>query len=202
MYDNKYVKANFPENNFKKIVDDFYNENKVKEILISDGWSLENNNWYKNNNKLQVKLTVDATNEKRVEVADIIKTELEAIGIEVDIIKMSKSNYEYALKNNYYELILTGNIVPLEPDYRSYFKNTNNTNNTINELLEQITQIENKEIRKEKIEELKSIYEEEIQFISLYYNSNIILFNSNMKGDFNGNWFNILNNIKTWYSTI
>lgn len=197
IYKNKYKIADFPQNNCEDKSE--FNTTKAKELLIKEGWTYKKDSWYKNGEKLQFKLTVNSNNEKRIEVAKLLKKQLESIGISIEIIKMNEENYKYALKNNYYELLLTGMIVPLEPNFEDYFKFADNKTN---EILEEISKIENKEIKNNKISELKKIYEEEIPFIGLYFNSNILLLNVNLKGDFKANWFNIFYNIENWHITI
>ena len=191
VYNNKYVE------NTAFISSEQYNPIKAKDILISDGWTYKNDGWYKNNKKLVLNLSVNYEQENRVKVAEMIKEEAESIGIKINIIKVDSSNYKYALKNRYYDLILTGIIMPLEPNYSTLFVEPNET---ITLLLKEIKNIDNIDVRKEKIEELKNEYQLNIPFISLYTNSNILLLNSNLKGDFNCNWFSIFGNIENWYA--
>lgn len=51
-------------------------------------------------------------------------------------------------------------------------------------------------------ETYKKIYEkynENPNFMGLYFNPIIILYSPNLKGNFNANWYNIFYNIDTWY---
>lgn len=42
-------------------------------------------------------------------------------------------------------------------------------------------------------------YNENPNFMGLYFNSIIILYSKNLKGNFEGNWYNIFYNVDTWY---
>lgn len=193
VFKKNYCEADFPENKSKSEESSIYNPNKAKEILLSDGWEYRNDSWYKNGKKLYFKIAVNSLDESRKKVVEIIKEQLELIGIKADIVSLNKNNYEYALKNNYYDLIITGNILPIEPNYKKYFKENG-------KLLEEICTIDNKEIKKKKMEELKVIYKEEVPFISLYSSSLALLLNANIKGDFEANWYNLFYDINKWYA--
>jgi len=78
-----------------------------------------------------------------------------------------------------------------------YFRDKN-----IRAEITKIASIENKAILKQDYEKIIDKYYEEKPFISLYFNSYIILHNNSMKGDFSGNWYNIFYNIDTWYKVI
>ena len=42
-------------------------------------------------------------------------------------------------------------------------------------------------------------YNENPNFMGLYFNPIIILYSPNLKGNFNANWYNVFYNIDTWY---
>ena len=73
---------------------------------------------------------------------------------------------------------------------------------SIKETLQEIEKIENKEVLKEEYSKIIDKYYEEIPFISLYFNSYIILHTNKLKGDFSGNWYNMFYNINTWYKIL
>lgn len=58
--------------------------------------------------RLKINLVVQATNENRVKVADIIKKNLEEIGIQVTLTQAKDGTYENYLKNKNYDILLTG----------------------------------------------------------------------------------------------
>ena len=83
---------------------------------------------------------VNSENEERVRVAELIKEQLEKIGIKINIVKVNNNIYNNYLKNKNYDIILTGNIIPLYPDLNSYLgeSNLSNFNNKeVSEILKQ-----------------------------------------------------------------
>ncbi len=111
-------------------------------------------------------------------MADLIKEQLEKVGIKINIIKANNYLFNNYLKNKNYDIILTGNIIPVYPDLNSYFgeKNLSNYNNKeIQEILKEIDNIEDKELLQQNIIEYE-IYKEEMPFISLYNNVNFVIY--------------------------
>lgn len=170
LYNNKYIIADFP---------------------LEYGSYLNSAIEYKNekNDVLTTQLTLGITNEEEMyKIAEIIKKQLEEEGIDVDIIYYY--NFENAINNSYYDLVLDKETVPITPNLDVYFKGKN---------LQDIYQIENREILKQKYEELIKQYSQELPFMGLFFNSYIILHNSSVKGDFSGNWYNPFYGVDTYY---
>lgn len=88
VYNGKYYTADFPldfgiwlynsENSSSG-----YNPDQAKQVLINDGWEYKKGYWQKTENyrtsKLSLTLTVNSDNSQRVQVAEIIKNNLEAV---------------------------------------------------------------------------------------------------------------------------
>lgn len=206
-YNNKYMVSNFPldygcylyQNKEEK---DEYNPTQAKGTLTNAGWNYRNNIWKKGNSKLEFNLVVNSENDKRVLVANLVKEQLEKIGIKINIIKVNNNTYKNYLKNKNYDIILTGNIIPVYPDLNSYFgeNNLSNYNNKeVYDILKQIDSIENKELLQQKYNRIYEIYKEEMPFISLYNNVNFVLYSRELKGDLSGNWYDVFYNIENWY---
>lgn len=206
VYNNKYNISNFPldygsylfnsNNNFE------YDINKAKTILLENEWKYKNGIWQNENKKLEFDLLVNIEEEKRELVAEEIKKQLSEIGITINIVKVEKNRYNSYVKNKNYDMILTGNIISSCPNIETYLgeNNLSNFNNQeVKYILSEIKNIDNEDIKKDKYLRLIQIYNEEIPFISLYYNSLFILSNSNLKGDLTHNWYNIFYNINNWY---
>ena len=66
-----------------------YNPEQAKQVLLDGGWTYANNRWRKEidgvTRTLRLKIAVDKDNQTRVAVADLIKEQLEAIGMEVRV---------------------------------------------------------------------------------------------------------------------
>lgn len=206
IYNNKYSNCNFPIDYGSYLFDkekyEKYDVSKAKNFLIDNGWKYTNKTWRKNGNILSFNLLVDIDNEKRLLAAKEIEKQLEEVGIKINIIQANNNSYKNYVRNNNYDIILTGKKVSLIPDLNSYLgeENLSNYNNEkINDLLRQAEDIEDTSYLKEKYNEIEAIYEEDVPFISLYSNSIFILTNSSLKGNFSCNWYNLYYNIDNWY---
>lgn len=122
------------------------------------------------------------------EIAEKIKEELAEKGINIIIQRY---------KNSYADLILKKQTVPITPSIIEYFEDEE-----IRQEIKEIEKIEDEEIIKQKYGKILDKYYEEIPFISLYFNSYMLLHTDDLKGDFSGNWYNMFYNIDTWYKVI
>ena len=138
-------------------------------------------------NSIKQKTFSLSTSENKKEIAKLIKKILEEKGIRVNIL-----NYNNAKA----DLILKKETVLIMPDIRQYFKDDN-----IKNRLDKIIKIEDKSILKQEYDNIINEYYEQLPFISLYFNSYIILHNKKIKGDFSGNWYNLFYNVDSWYKT-
>lgn len=208
-YENKFHITNYPLSygsylyEYNDIFE--YNPSEAKNKLIENGWAYKNGVWSKKNDKLIINLLVNQNNTKREECAEVIKEQLYKVGIIVNIIKVNNNLYNSYVKNNNYDIILAGNIVSNNPSLITYYGDNNLSNYKnleISNKLNEIKNINNEEKLKEKYKEIQSIYEQELPFMCLYFNSIFVITNTNLKGDFSYNWYNLFYNIDTWYKVI
>lgn len=139
--------------------------------------------WKKNSKTLSLEIT---TNTDRVQVAEVIKQNLEEIGIKVTIRELSNSYYKNNIEKLKYEILLTGNMVSIKPNIQEYLK----------------FKINKKQTEEEKYKEIYDRYKKEPNFIGLYFDSIILLYSKNLRGNFECNWYNVFYNIDTWYKVI
>jgi len=137
-----------------------------------------------NNEKVWLRLAIEV-NEETKKIAEIIKEQLKKENINIIV-----QNYV----NSKADMILKKQTVPITPDISIYFNNEE-----IKAEILKVVNIEDMDVLKEEYEKLIQKYYEEKPFISLYFDSYILLHNDNLKGDFSGNWYNIFYNIDTWY---
>lgn len=196
VFNNKYHIANFSMNNENYL----YSGNTANKYNLKEAERLIEEAGI--NSKITLDLLVNIEKEERKKVANEIKRQLSDIGIEINIKEVSSQNLERHLRNNDYDLILTGNIISTNPNLSTYLGDgnlSNYYNNEVINILEDLNSITQSENLKTKYKEIINIYEEEIPFISLYFNANITLYHNNIKGNMNHNWYNIFNNIDEWY---
>ncbi len=211
IYNNKYYTAEFPLDYSNWIytnqtASSGYNPEQVNTILLENGWNLKNNVWQKtiNNTTIRANLTliVNSTNEQRCLVADNIKEQLSAVGINVTVRKVSNSQYQNYLKNKNYDMILMGTNIGFSPNINTYLgeKNYSNyTNEELKNILLEVYNISDENLLKEKYNRVYEIYRSEIPFISLYFNKNVVCYSSNLMGDISPNCYSIFYNIENWY---
>lgn len=179
-----------------------YNMAETKQILLENGYIYIENKWQKNGKNLEFNLLVNSSNQKRIELAEQIKEQLEQEGIQINIIKANNYTYSNYIKNKNYDIVLTGTIVSNCPNLETYFgeENLSNYNNEeLREIINETKNINDEKVLKDKYFRISQIYKEEIPFISLYSNSLFILSNKNLKGNLSCNWYNLFYNIDGWY---
>lgn len=89
-----------------------YDQNKAKQILRDNGWTYrEGDTWQKKQDyttlRLRINLLVKSTDEARVKIAEIIKKNLEEVGILVNIVSTKDWNYENNLEKKNYDILIT-----------------------------------------------------------------------------------------------
>ena len=145
---------------------------------------------------------VNSQNEFQVQVAEKIKQQLENEGFKINILKVAENVYDNNVKNRNYEIALIGINASFNPNLYIFFGDNNLSNyknESIDELLEEIINTNDENTVKERIREIANIYLEEVPYISLYYNRNLVAYNKNLVAEITPNWYNIFYNIENWY---
>ena len=179
---------------------------KAREILEEAGWSYEYGIWQKeidNTTKtINITLSVQNGNEQRVLVANAIKEQLEAVGIKVEVEKITDTQYQNYLKNHEYEMLLTGIYTSLSPDISSFFYTdnlANYSNEEILKILQELNNISQEELLQEKYKRIIEIYQEEVPYIGLYKSKNTVVYSTGLRGDVTPNNYNIYYHLSQWY---
>ena len=178
------------------------NSEEAKNILIQDGWTLRNNIWMKDGQRLEFSLAVDSTNEIRVHVAEIICEQLNNFGIRATILQVPNQRYVDILNSRNYDCILTGIRTSFSPSLHTFFGEGNLANYNNTEVLELIKKTENTTDEGEMYDSYRAIYQkylDEVPYIGLYRNTNIVVYNQGLVGNISPNAFNLYHNIEKWY---
>lgn len=207
LYNNKYKVTNYSLDygSWLKGEDgDFsYNPDLAKQILEQNGWEFKYNKWQKTENYytkiLDFRIVVQASNQERVNVAEMIKTDLQAIGINVTIIKASDTQYQFYLQNKNYDSIITGTTVGANPSIETYINSCNYNNEELNNLISEVRNISKEELLKEKYTRIKEIFNEQRPYIGLYNSYYSVVSSWTLKGNVTANWYNIFIDINNWY---
>ena len=210
VYNNKYKTASYPLDygNWLKGEDATYSYNvaQARQILEQNGWTYTNNRWQKRINyttrTINFRLVVQASNQARVSVAELIKTNLEELGIRVTLVKASDNQYQNYLQNKNYDMILTGTTESLSPNLETYF-GANNLANYSNEelttIMNEVKNITKEDLLQEKYTRIKQIYNDEVPYIGLYNSYYAIASSWRLRGNITANWYNIFMDINNWY---
>ena len=211
VYSNKYFKSDFPLDygsflyNVEKS-DSGFNQEKSKELLQNDGWNFSNGVWSKLINgryyNTRFNLVVKKSDTNRVNVAQNIKNQLANVGIVINIVEVSDSQYNNYIENKNADILLTGITRGYSPNLNLLLGEDNLANfgsDETRELIREVVNITDTKKLKEKYDRLIEIYETEQPYISLYYNSNSIIYTPNLMGTINANTYSIFYNISNWY---
>ena len=173
--------------------------------MQDNGWEFKYNNWQKyvdySTKRLNFKIVVNTSNETRVRVAEIIKQQLEEVGIKITIIKANDYTYNSYKTYKNYDLILCGNYIGTSPDLSKYFMEDNLAkyqNDEAKTIINDLKNITDEELLKEKYKRLYEIYTAEIPYISLYHSYDITAYSKNLAGGISANWYNMFRGISTW----
>lgn len=207
LYNNKYQVTDYPLDYGSWLKgekgDMLYNPDLAKQVLEEKGWEFKNNKWQKienyNTKTLSFKIVVQASNQNRVAVAEMIKNDLETIGINVSVVKASDSQYQSYLQNKNYDAIITGTTRGLSPNLELYFDSANFYNEELNNLLSEIKNITKEDLLEEKYIKIRQIYNEQIPYIGLYSSYYSIMSSWAFMGNINPSWYNIFIDINNWY---
>lgn len=211
VYNGKYKVSNFPLD-FGSFVYDTnntvmaYNTNTAKGLLVDNGWKYTSKKWRKTVNHrsltIELDLLVNKENGNLVKVAKNIKEQLETTGIRINITEATQSQYNRRMNDNNYDILLSDSYYGYSPSLNRYFC-TNNIANYENEeitnILNEIQNITDENELKQKYSRIMEIYNDEVPYISLYYNTNTLIYTKNMKGRVNPNSFNLFYGIEEWY---
>ena len=209
IYNGKYMLSDFPLPNTNSLYqgnnENKYNAEWATQILQNNGWEYKYNYWQKYVNyytrKLNFKLVVNSSNYSRVRTAEMIKQQLEAIGIKVTIVQANDNQYNNYKAQKNYDMILCGTNIGVAPDVSRYFGDGNLANFNNEEaktIINDLKNITDKELQKQKYKRLYEIYSTENPYISLYYSYDVTAYSKTLAGSISANWYNMFGNIETW----
>lgn len=209
IYNSKYYKSEFPLDYgnwiYESKAQNNYNVEKFYQILENNGWKYEYNNWQKYLNyytrRLNFRILVNKENTQRTSVAELIKQQLETVGIKITIIYATENQYQEYIKNKNYDMIICGTYVAPNISLTQYFGDgnlSNYYNEEMKNIINDVQNITDAQLLKEKYRRIYEIYIDEVPFVSLYNNYNIVASSKNLAGSMTANWFNIFYNINTW----
>ena len=115
--------------------------------------------------------------------------------------KQEETINTYRVHKNY-DMILTGTNIGLSPNLTTYFGDGNYSkfsNEELRNILTEIQSISDENLLKEKYNKIYDIYKNQMPFISLYFNKNVLCYSPELMGDIKPNCFNLFYNVRNWY---
>lgn len=182
------------------------NMENAKNILEDGGWQFSYGYWSKVENyrtvKLKFTLVVNNDTPGRGIAGDVIAAQLNELGMQVTLIKANTSQYNSYLQNKNYDMILTGTNLSANPNLKYYLGDnniSNYSNQEVSTILSDVKNITDENLLKEKYRRLNEIYMQDKPSISLYTSKAFFAYSSELNGTIKPTWYNIFNNIETWY---
>ena len=170
------------------------------------GWEYASGRWSKRIDgrtvRLALKLSVQEEVYKRSSTADIIKTQLENIGIQCTIEKIDTERYYKYIEEKNYQMMITGVINAYNPELGHFFgpgNIMNYTNNDMYNLLNSAKGETSTAELKNDFDKIYSLYLQDVPFVGLYRDKHILLTSQNLMGEMYPNNYSIFYNIEEWY---
>ena len=101
-----------------------------------------------------------------------------------------------------YDMVLTSANYSYSPSLNKYFKENNLANYKNEEitcLLNEIEYTTDENELKQKYTRITEIYNDEVPYISLYYDINNFIYSQHLKGTISPNSYNLFYELETWY---
>ena len=145
---------------------------------------------------------MNGNDEKRVAVAENIKNQLANFGISVYVKQLNNEAYSNALQNKNFDVILTGITCSFSPSLKTFFGEgniANYSNDEVTEIMNIVSNTSDENTLYENYNKLCAIYLEDVPYIGLYRNTDMVIYNQSLVGNIKANAFNLYHNIEKWY---
>lgn len=202
-----------------------YNFELAKREISKLGWTDNNGDGIledENGNKLSLNLLTNTYNQMRQKTADLIKEDLEKLGVEVNIIPYTEKTDDVTLEdierqweeiNNLlmsgnFDMVLLGWQLSVIPDLSFAFHssqigyNSNfirYSNEKMDQLLENAFLDGNRHKKIENYEKLQDLIIEDLPYVSLFFKNKALLIDSKIMGDMDPTFFNPYRGIEKAY---
>lgn len=202
-----------------------YNFELAKREISKLGWTDNNGDGIledENGNKLSLNLLTNTYNQMRQKTADLIKEDLEKLGVEVNIIPYTEKTDDVTLEdierqweeiNNLlmsgnFDMVLLGWQLSVIPDLSFAFHssqigyNSNfirYSNEKMDQLLENVFLDGNRHKKIENYEKLQDLIIEDLPYVSLFFKNKALLIDSKIMGDMDPTFFNPYRGIEKAY---
>ena len=136
--------------------------------LLTNGYSKVNKIYTKDKTKLELKLIVNKDDDEKVKIASSIKNNLSAIGINVNVEKLSKTKLSSAIEKEDYDLVLANVNLNSKPD--------------ISFLKDKLIMPDNIESIQENLSNLQNSMSDNISCIGIFARTNYLIYSKDIIG--------------------
>ncbi len=182
------------------------NPEEASQILTNAGWEYKNNKWRKKTDAKTLELTfsiaLNGNNTTHLKVAENIKNQLANVGIDVFVKELNQEAYLSSLQNKNFDMILTGITCSYSPSLRTFFGEgnlANYANSQVSEIMNVVSNASDENALYENYNKLYDQYLEDVPYIGLYRNTDVVIYHQNLAGNIKANSFNLYHNIEKWY---
>lgn len=152
-----------------------YDIKKAEQMLSEMGWKDINSDGAledRDGNEFVLKILVEKNNATRVSASQLIKKNLELLGIKTEIISLSKSEYMKSIKKKDFDILVTGYTIEESYDLRELFNGKNQwgyNNYSLFMKARELDRLYTTEQYSEKYKELKELMLDELPYYPLCY---------------------------------
>ena len=177
---------------------------KAEDILSSLGFIDRNSDGYREDNSdknISLRILVKKSNATRNAAAVLIKKNLDAAGIDSEIISLPKSEYLNAIKNKEFDLLITGYTIEESYDLRSFFNGRSEWGYYNYDLFMKARELERlytPDEYREKYSQLKAALLEQLPYLPLCYKKMSLIGVSTFEAEFLPMFNNVYKNCATW----
>jgi peptide/nickel transport system substrate-binding protein len=187
-----------------------YDVDKAKKILADGGWYEGEESLINNTNKgivsANFNILVNKDNTTRVLIADIIKKQLEKVGIKTTVVSLSWDEMLNSVKYGDYDMALMacnitesfdlGNLYT--SDKIGSFNISNYNSKTVDKNINKLKNELENEMRKDIFRNIYNEIIEDVPYIGLFFTNDAIIYNKRVRGDINPKFWDKYD-IYNWY---
>lgn len=181
-----------------------YDIKKAEQMLSEMGWKDINSDGAledRDGNKIVLKILVKKNNATRVSASQLIKKNLELLGVKTEIISLSKSEYMQAINKRDFDILVTGYTIEESYDLRELFNGKNQwgyNNYSLFMKARELDRLYTTEQYPEKYRELKELMLDELPYYPLCYKKMSLIGVKTFKADKMPMFNDIYKNCDTW----
>ncbi len=187
-----------------------YDINKAQSILEEQGFILSEDKSVRKNEEgesLKFRLITNKENLLREKAAYLIQEEMEAVGIQLEVVFLEWKDFNEALEKGNFDIVLGGWELSPVPDltfafHSSQIGRTNfiaYENEEMDFLLDKASRDISRQGRLQNYQKLQQHIANEIPYLSLCFQNNAILLRDHVKGDKQPNNNNVFRGIENWF---